>query len=133
MKKILIAFALMAFPIASHAQQQVTESVSSATWCNFQVSSLTYTRADNFNLQCPEGLLTGRVSLRIVNGAGTLYGGFDINVSTISTNVKYGEVINPTDKIEMELSSAMTYYLKSAPAATLPYVLVQQARSNFAR
>lgn len=131
MKKILFCLGLLALacPQAVKAQTQVYTAVSSATWCYISVSTYQPTRVDNFNGNC-EGLMAGRTVLRILNGAGTLHGGYDVNLSTKPTDSKYGEVYSPNDFREFELSSAMQYYLMSEPADPAPKVIIQQARQN---
>ena len=132
MKKIIFTFVFLFIVDIAKAQTQVYTAVSSATWCNISISTLQPTRVDNFNGSC-EGAMLGRTTLRIVNGAGTLHGGYSIYLSTISTNSKYGETINPYEVHELDLTSTMTYYLQSEPAISSPTAIIQQARQNFAR
>ena len=132
MKKLFLILSFMFIASVARAQTQVYTSVSSATWCYIQVSTSVPTQVDNFNGNC-EGLLAGRTTLRIINQSGTLHGGFDSNVSTSTTGTtasKYGELISANEIIEMDLSSAMQYYLQSEPAGSGPYIIVQQARNN---
>ena len=130
MKKILttLAFAALAsLPRMAAAQTQTFTSVSSATWCYIQVSTLTPTRVDNFNGAC-EGLLAGRSKLRITGATATLHGGYDVTLSTLTTSAKYGEALATTTTLELDLSSLMKYYLMGEAGATLPKVLIEQFR-----
>ena len=134
MKKILFTLEIMlieALPRAACAQTQVYTAVSTATQCNIQISSVTPTRVDNFNGLCG-GLMTGRTTLRWVNSTGTLYGGYDVTVDTISTDSRFGEIVNPSDKTEMNLTSVMTYYMIAAPG-TAPWIIIQQAKAGFSK
>lgn len=127
MKASILALGLLALASPAKAQTQVYTAVSSATWCYISVSTSVPTRVDNFAGSC-EGLLSGRTALRIINGAGTLHGGFDTTLSTKTTSGKYGDIWNPNDVKEMNLGSDLTYYLMSEAAASPPKVIVQQAR-----
>ena len=134
MRKLLFTLELLliaALPRAACAQAEVYTAVSTMTQCNIQISSVTPTRVDNFNGLC-SGLMTGRTTVRWVNSSGTLYGDTDVNISTISTNAYLGEIVNPSDKTEMNLTSVMTYYMLAAPG-TAPYILIQQARAGFSK
>lgn len=130
MKKIILAAVVLALSAGrAHAITQTFVALASATACNIQVSTQTPTRIDNFNGNC-EGLMPGRNVFRYTNLAGnpTLYAGFSASVSSIPGNGRLGEPILAGEKVSLNISEMVSYYVISATATSGPYIPVSQAK-----
>ena len=132
MKKILLTLAFMFAAVTANAQTQVYTSYSSATLCNLSIASMTAVQVDNFNGLCG-GLLTGRTSITIYNGVGTLNGGYDNTVSTITTSSRYGMPIAASATITIPISSAAQYYVINQSTITAVMMIVEQDRPGFVK
>ena len=133
MKKILFALELLLIgllPRAACAQVQTYSAVSSATWCNIAISSSAPVRVDNFN-GARSGLMSGRTAIRIINGAGTLHGGYSTALSTTSTNAAYGRTIAANAVVDLPISSVLPYYLYAEAGASTVYAIIEQLRAGF--
>ena len=134
MNKILFTLELLLvamLPRAACAQAQVFTAYSSATSCNFAVSTSAPVRVDNFNGACT-GLLTGRTHIRIANISGDVYGGFNLSLSTKIASANYGEKIAASQAaVDLDIASNMAYYLMAATAGTAPTVTIEQFKPNF--
>ena len=112
---------------SAYADTPVYVSMSSVTWCAISVSTSVPTRVDNFNGSC-EGLMASRNVVRVINLTGTLHAGFSASLSTSTSSNRYGDIINPNDKIEYQIGSTVPLYLMSEAASSSPTVIIQQAR-----